>query len=75
MVAVLMAEAGSGWGSVLGFAVVLAILGALPLLNARRSKTLAVALVLAGLLAVGAATVEAIYIPCPWEWKYLGLCR
>lgn len=64
----------SGWEAVVSAVLVLAILGALPLLNARRGKTLAIALAVVGLVLTGLTVAQAFPMTCTPMWKWAGLC-
>lgn len=55
-------------------ACALAMAGALGAFAGPRSRRLLAGLLMVGVVAYGVVVAQAVYVPCPWEWRWLGLC-
>lgn len=64
----------SGVGDWLGLMLALAFVGGLGAFCGPRARRLLVWLVVAGVMAYGAHVAYAVPYPCPWEWRWLGIC-
>lgn len=73
MLAVLL-HSSAGWFDAIGLAFVLAAVAALGAFAKPRGRNLLIAFVVALVLTAGVMVAEAVYIPCPVLWKYLGIC-
>lgn len=74
MLAVLMVTRSSVVGDAAGLLLALIALVVLAAIGSPRSRVLAIGLLVAGLVAVGATQAWALPYPCPIVWKYLGIC-
>lgn len=73
MLAVYLASASASWEWA-GLVLALGIVGGLSGLAGSRARRLLVGLFVVGVVAYGATVAQAVYVPCPWEWRWLGIC-